>query len=381
MTDHSFIAVGADAAGSCEPPWDPVIFRAGEIAAEVERLAAVDPSSGVRRASLFVHHRAPAGQPSLAPGIRVALEVLLPGERTPPTRHNSTMVGFCIGGRGDVRIGRRRHVVGRYDVWTYPSWQRYEAHNGGDEPFVWVAYSNAPLLERLGVHVTESASSPERPTAEATEATAVDGRRTNGDVHGPDEVDERHASPYGTFELGDGALLMPYETLINPPASISASLLWRWEEVMSHIDRLEDLGERYLGRRLYLLYNPSTGRTNGTSPSFFATMTMRPAGIVDRPHRHVSAAINYFFHGSGWSRVGGRRYRWSAGDLMLTAPGWVVHNHASDAGDRVYELTIQDQPFHIGMESLLWQEDLKHPARVLGAEAGFVTNRADGGSS
>jgi gentisate 1,2-dioxygenase len=60
---------------------------------------------------------------------------------------------------------------------------------------------------------------------------------------------------------------------------------------------------------------------------------------------------------------------------MLTAPGWMIHHHASNDVDRVYEITIQDQPLNIAMESLLWQEDLKRPARVLGAEAGFATNR------
>ena len=72
-----------------------------------------------------------------------------------------------------------------------------------------------------------------------------------------------------------------------------------------------------------------TGRTNGTTPNFFATMTIRPPTIVDRPHRHVSAAINYYFHGRGYSRVDGNRYEWKAGDLMVSAPGWAVHNHAS----------------------------------------------------
>ena len=47
-----------------------------------------------------------------------------------------------------------------------------------------------------------------------------------------------------------------------------------------------------------------------------------------------------------------------------------------DHDDQVYELTVQDQPLNIAMESLLWQEDLKRPARVLGAEQGFATNRA-----
>ena len=51
------------------------------------------------------------------------------------------------------------------------------------------------------------------------------------------------------------------------------------------------------------------------------------------------------------------------------------HNHASRDQGPVYELTIQDQPMHIFMESLLWQEALKEPPSLLGANAGFVTNR------
>ena len=69
-----------------------------------------------------------------------------------------------------------------------------------------------------------------------------------------------------------------------------------------------------------------------------------------------------------------KRYDWKAGDLMLSAPGWGIHNHASN-DQPVYELTVQDQPLMIYMESLLWQEDLKKPWRVLGTESGFETNR------
>jgi gentisate 1,2-dioxygenase len=179
-----------------------------------------------------------------------------------------------------------------------------------------------------------------------------------------------------TFRIDDdGAALMPYELLINPPTVESKVLHWPWATVKDHLDELVALGDRYRGRRLYLLFNPATGRTNGTSPSFFATMTIRPPKIVDRPHRHMSAAINYYFAGSGHSTVAGKRYEWAAGDLMLSAPGWAIHHHASH-DDPVYELTVQDQPFHLALESLLWQEDLRLPERVLGAEAGFATNRA-----
>jgi gentisate 1,2-dioxygenase len=60
---------------------------------------------------------------------------------------------------------------------------------------------------------------------------------------------------------------------------------------------------------------------------------------------------------------------------MVSAPGWAVHHHASDAGDPVYELTVQDQPLNIYMESLLWQEDLAEPGKILGVGEGFSTNR------
>ncbi|MFT3853376.1 MAG: cupin domain-containing protein [Ilumatobacteraceae bacterium] len=341
--------------------WAPIIFRRATIDAEIDRLIAMRAPDNGRRSSLFTHPRAPGEHPSLAPGIRVALNVLLPGEATAPARHNSTMVGFGLRGRGRITIGETVHGVGRYDGWNHPSWRAHTAVNDGDEPFVWLTYSNAPLLEKMNVHLVEDVS-----IVPAAASTAT------GDA----PTDARRVSPFGTFELADGAYLMPYETLIDPPSLPSPALHWPWADVKEHLDRLEALGDTYVGRRLYLMYNPLTGRTNGTTPSFFATITIRPPAIVDRPHRHVSAAINYFFHGSGWSRVGGRRYEWGAGDLMLTAPGWMIHHHASDPDDRVYELTVQDQPLNIAMESLLWQEDLKHPPRVLGAEAGFATNRA-----
>ena len=192
---------------------------------------------------------------------------------------------------------------------------------------------------------------------------------------GEEREDPRRKTPYGMVRLENGAQLMPYEMLINPPAVESNVLHWPWPQVKKHLDKLESLGKSYIGRRLYMMYNPMTGRTNGCTPSFFATITIRPPKIVDRPHRHTSAAINYYFHGRGRSTVEGKVYEWKAGDLMLSAPGWGVHNHAS-YDEPVYELTVQDQPLNIYMESLLWQEDLKHPAALLGSEAGFDTNRA-----
>jgi gentisate 1,2-dioxygenase len=372
MTGKRFVDVsGLDPPG--EPDyWDPVVFSGDEIDSEVERLAAAPRPADGRRQSLFTHPRAPAGHPTLAPGIRVALAVLAPGERTRPLRHNSTAVCFCIRGGGHTVVDGQRIGFSAYDAWNVPAYRTYWHENPGGDVQALLVYSNAPVLEQLNVHLVDD-NPPEEPAVAVPAGDDDDGAEGNAEMR----AGASRLSPFGTFELNStGAQLMPYETLINPPTVESRALHWAWADVKAHLDQLDALGADYVGRRLYLLYNPATGRSNGTTPAFFATITIRPPGVVDRPHRHVSAAINYFFHGRGYSRIAGRRYEWKAGDLMLTAPGWAIHHHASYDDDRVYELTVQDQPFHIRNESLLWQEDLRRPPRVLGSEPGFTTNRS-----
>jgi gentisate 1,2-dioxygenase len=342
--------------------WAPIVITKEQIDAEVDRLAALPPPANGRRRAVIVHPRNKLSE-GLAPGIQVTLDVLLPGERTVPYRQNSTQVNFAIRGSGVTVIGGKRFDMKLHDVCNTPSMHPYWHQNTGDGIFVRLTYSNAALLEMMNVHYVEE----NPPAVEAVAHEALS-----------EEDQKRRKSPLGTFQLNDdGAWLMPYEILINPPSVESKALHWPWAEVKSHLDKLEALGKDYVGRRLYLLYNPLTGRTNGTTPNFFATMTIRPPKIVDRPHRHTSAAINYYFSGSGRSTVNGETYEWKAGDLMLSAPGWAVHNHAS-YDDYVYELTIQDQPLNLAMESLLWQESLKLPMAVLGVQEGFGTNRAAG---
>jgi gentisate 1,2-dioxygenase len=342
--------------------WPSVVIAKETIDAEIERLAGLPRPANGRRRALIAHPNADAGN-GLAPGIQVALDVLLPGERTVPYRQNSTQINFVIRGAGHSVINGRRREVALYDVWNTPSMHIYWHGNETSDIEVRLTYSNAALLETMNVHFVEENPAP----VEAVRHEALS-----------EEDKKRRRSPFGTFELNpDGAFLMPYETLINPPAVASKALHWPWAEVKAHLDKLEALGKDYVGRRLYLLYNPMTGRTNGTTPNFFATMTIRPPRIVDRPHRHSSAAINYYFAGRGRSTVEGEVLEWKAGDLMLSAPGWAVHNHAS-YDEPVYELTVQDQPLNIAMESLLWQESLKLPMAVLGQEEGFGTNRAAG---
>ena len=330
-----------------------------QIDTEVARLAgATQPASGRRRSFVAHDHACEPGW-GLAPGIRVSLDVLLPGERTAPIRHNSSGLSFCIRGRGNTTVGVRTFAFDQFDVWHLPSMTAYTNCNDSDDLQVLLTYSNAALLEQMLVHVVDD------PASETVS-------EANGEVDRSGEAHEYR--PH--VALDDGAFLMSYEELINPRVIRSSPLHWPWAHVRDNLDGLATLGADYRGRRLVLLYNPATGRTNGTSMNLFATMTVRPPDIVDRPHRHVAAAINYYLAGSGYSRVAGQRLDWKAGDLMLSAPGWVVHHHASGP-ELVYELTVQDSPLNLAMDSLLWQEDLTRPPILLGSSPGFRTNRGE----
>lgn len=367
MTDAAFI----DRSGRQTPDhhthrdhslkwWEPIIVPKARMEAEMARLAALPaPNNGVRR-TMIVHPQ-DAMRLGFAPGVDVSLDVLLPGERTKPVRQNSSIVNFCIKGAGTTVTNGKATAFQQYDVFTTPSMAVHEYVNDTNETQVRLRYSNGALLERLNIHLIDE--DPPEPTRDNLTPAAEDMR-------------EGHKNPFGTFQLtDDGAWLLPYEKLVAPDPVAIKPHLWPWRKVKTELDKLAALGQAYKGRRLYLLYDPVTGRSNGTTPNFFATITVRPAGISDRPHRHASAAMNYYFGGEGHSIVEGKRYEWQAGDFMFSAPGWATHNHVADKGP-VYELTIQDMPFCINADCLLWQEDMKGPISLLGSHAGFNTNRA-----
>jgi gentisate 1,2-dioxygenase len=334
----------------------PVVVPKEALDTEVDRLASLPRPANGRRISHIANPLTGAGH-GFAPGIAVTISVLNPGERTTPIRHNSSHVNFCIRGGGEAIVDSKTIRYEQYDVWNTPPWAVYEHRNQTRDLQVRLTYSNSPLLEKMGVHVVD-----EKPSSESSSTSS-------SDEHPPSQ------SPFGTFRISeDGAYLMPYEKLINPDVVRHQALYFPWKKVKQELDKLTELGKSYVGRRLYLLYNPATGHTNGTTSSFFATMCVRPKNIVDRPHRHTAAAINYYFSGKGFSVVEGKKYFWKAGDLMLSAPGWAAHNHASFDED-VYELTVQDSPLNIWMGSLLWQESLDRPIESLGLTGGFTTNR------
>jgi gentisate 1,2-dioxygenase len=360
MTDAFKFHEAGDTAPRKQHLWPTLIVPRASIDAEIERLASIARPASGRRAATIEHPSNTGPVPAFAPGIDVTVEVLKPGEESLPIARNSAMVDMCIRGSGAAMIGEQSFGVERFDVWNTPSMQPYRYRNDGRDLFVRMSYSNAPLLERLEVHYVDTKPK----LADRGELVAP------ADVRARDkaEVIDLHA---------DGAQLLGYEYLVDIDTVEWKALLWRWRDVEPHLEKVYSRDKRYTGRHLYLLYNPATERRMGTSPTFFATIAKYPPDKTDIPHRHVSAAINYYFIGHGKSNVMGKRLEWEAGDLHLSAPGWAVHHHGSRE-QGFCALTIQDHPLHIAMDSLLWQENLHAPILKLGSDRqGFQTNIAE----
>jgi gentisate 1,2-dioxygenase len=267
---------------------------------------------------------------------------------------------MVLGGEGTVELGERKMSVEQQDVWTKPSMDLETLRNNGSVPFRYLKYSNAALLESISAYYEDFGN-----TGNIENDPGSSSRRRAKDL--------APAIPLGS----DGGQLLPYEHIIDPDPNIDNPLLFRWAEVSQHLSGVLGLKTGYTGRPLLCLYNPSTGRLNGTTPSFFATITAVGGEFIGGTHRHMSSAINYHFAGRGYSIVEGQRFDWAAGDLMLSAPGWAAHGHTI-GGEGARILTVQDHPLHISTGSLVWQEDIgEGEVLALGTQAGFETNLAD----
>ncbi|MEJ2885716.1 hypothetical protein [Actinomycetospora aeridis] len=369
-TATRIVDVSGDAA-STPRPWAPLKVSRAEIEAEIERLAAAPRPANGRRGSRIVHPSAVSPGLGLAPGVAVTIEVLNPGEETAPLRENAHRVEIGILGSGRIEVADSHVDLAHLDVANLPSMQPFRFVNDGGEVWARLSYSNAPLLEKLGVHYAEDLPLTWRPSpADAPAAATADSEKV---------AYTRATAP--DIAIGDqGARLRGYEFLVDIEVVESRALHWPWAEVASHLSTEVGDGKR----TIMALYNPATQRRQGATHSFFVTASGMPAGRPSRPrgpgHRHSSVAINYHFAGSGMSTVDGQDITWEAGDLLLSAPGWLEHAHyEGPEGLAVY--TVQDHPLHIGMESLVWQEKMDGPVLALGSEAGqtgFVGPREAG---
>ena len=366
MAAHSgalFSELPAEVTAAYPAPWAALRVTRADIEAEIERLAELEHAPNSRRAAEIAHPRSRDIGPAVTPGLSVSINVVRPGEHLELWRDNATRVEFVLQGEGSASISTATLGMRKWSVISVPSMTRRVYTNTGKALLVWLSYSNAPLLQRLGNYYSDNKVSVPRPPL--SERSAAEQRYVAKNA--PDIA-----------ILDAGARLRGYEFVTDIEVVENKPLLWPWSETSPHLAK--EMGDGKRG--LLLLVNPATGRRQGTTHSFFAALSRSPAGVrrpvPPRGHKHSSFAVNYHFEGVGESIVDGQHFDWEAGDLMLSAPSWSEHAHGVTGAS---VLTVQDHPFQMSIESLIWQEQMEGPILTLGSEegqTGYVGPRESG---
>jgi gentisate 1,2-dioxygenase len=338
------------------PIWSPLKISKAEIDSEVDRLASRPKPNNGRRYSLMVH---PDSQwNSLTPGIRVAVEVLLPGEEMVLPLQSSSSIGFCVSGNSEGVIDGLRHEIGQFDVWSVPNMAAQTYRNSGKDPHVRLTFSDAPLLEQLYAHYVEGDDVPAKPTSSAP------------------HVRDAMADFVYRMPSGQGAI-KTFHAFVDPEVVEQHSRLWRWDEVRNFLNGMDKNQPDLRAAIIALLWNPSTGRTNGSTNTLTAWMS----GGVDpnwtetkwdmaRTHRHSITAINYAVSGQWRTVVERQDILWDPGDLIITAPAWGQHSNGR-CDREAYTFTVQDTSLHSAMNTSMVQEYMDQPPILLGSHNGF----------
>ena len=206
--------------------WDPVVITRDELNAEADRLASLPAPPDGRRESLSSTpapaSRASAWPPASRCRCRCCCRARPPG-RSATTRRRSASASRAGAGHGRRPDGALRPLrrVEPPVMGDLPPRQRHRRAPG------------APLVLQRGA-AREARRPPRRGRPDSPGGRRPWPRRRRG--CGGRSARE---NPFGTFPLtDDGAWLMPYERLIDPPAVASPALHWPWHQVKAHLDKL-----------------------------------------------------------------------------------------------------------------------------------------------
>src|SRR5690606_4680306 len=103
----------------------------------------------------------------------------------------------------------------------------------------------------------------------------------------------------------------------------SPKLVYRWEEALQGLNRLEEQNEiSPYDDVLFRYTNPING--GPITPTMGAEIQRLRPGIHTRAHRHTNSAVYHVHKGSGYSIIDGERFDWEEGDYFAL-PSRVWH--------------------------------------------------------
>ena len=143
-------------------------------------------------------------------------------------------------------------------------------------------------------------------------------------------------------------------------------VLYTKERLLKELSEVRKIAEGR-NRTGFLLSNPNFPITMTLTHTLWALYNVLPAGVVQKPHRHNSIALDFCVYAgeNTYTMIGKElnedgsikdpiKAMWTTGSAFITPPGW-WHSHHNDSGEDAIVLPIQDAGLIMNMQVLDFQ--------------------------
>ncbi|OCL03950.1 putative gentisate 1,2-dioxygenase [Glonium stellatum] len=228
--------------------------------------------------------------------VYAGLQLVMPNETAPAHRHVAFAMRFIIEGNGGfTAVHGKRIAMNRGDVILTPTWNWHDHGKDGSGPMIWLDALDLPLFIHFPVHFVEHYGKPRYPA---------------------EDID-----------------------------TSQSPIVFPWIRMQKQLDEAEGewVSKEYLkadGSYVSKTLGPSAERIN--------------KGASSPPMRETASSVYHVIEGSGYSKIGGKKYEWKVGDTFCI-PSWYRYQHFAGSGETAYLYRFDDKPMIKALGFYRWE--------------------------
>jgi gentisate 1,2-dioxygenase len=299
----------------------PALWRFKEAKALVMEASDLITAKEAERRVLVLENPGLRGQSRITQTLFAGLQLIMPGEIAPAHRHTASAIRFIIDGEGAyTAVEGEKTIMSPGDFVLTPNWAPHDHGNTSNKPMIWLDVLDMPTINFFETGFSEHFATETQPTG-----------RQDGDS----------LEFYGSGVLPDGA---PVHLKRSPVINYTYA---RTRPILERMKKAGDVDKRHGARVRYA--NPITG--GWALPTMGAHLALLPNGFKGEDYRSTDGTIFVCVEGEGTTRIDGRDFEWTQGDVFVVPP-WKPYSHR--AAKEAVLFSISDRP---AQESLgIWRE-------------------------
>ena len=249
------------------------------------------------------------------PNLTANLQILMPGERARPHRHQIHALRFVMEGSGATTlVDGKKCPMEPGDMILTPAWTWHEHVHEGAERMIWFDGLDAPFRRSMDAADFEPGPVHDLPATVADAAFGAIG-----------------LVPGNTFD--GAARAQDYSPVFRYPWSSA-------RQALAHAPAADD------GLRILRYVNPQTG---GSAMSVIDCFLYAAPPSPSRPRRSTANAVCVVAEGSGRSTIGDRTFDWDKHDVFTVPHGnWASHS-ATVKDATLFVMTDRDLMARLGL--------------------------------